>query len=99
MLIGIHAKSLSERQPTGVGEYVRRLLQHMLTLPEAREYRFRLYADKRLAFRAEGLVEDAWIGERILRAPLLWTQGRLAWELARHAPDIFFPAQHVFART
>ena len=99
MLIGIHAKSLSERQPTGVGEYVRRLLQHMLELPEAREQQFRLYVDKCLTFRVEGLVEDPWVGERRLGVFLLGTQGRLALELAWHAPDIFFTPQHVLPRT
>ena len=96
MLIGIHAKFLSEAHPTGVGKYARKLLEHMLLLPETREHRFRLYSDARYALH---VTRYSSVEVRTLRAPLLWTQARLGWELAWRAPDIFFTPQHVLPCT
>jgi len=94
VLIGINAKALSEKNPTGVAEYARKLLTHMLMLPEAKAHHFLFYAES---------VPDLLLPEnvtlRVLHAPYLWTQARLGWELWRRTPDMFFTPQHVLPLT
>ncbi|MDP3963877.1 MAG: glycosyltransferase family 1 protein [bacterium] len=101
MRIGIHAKALSEKNPTGVSVYARNLLARMLVLPEAKAHEWTLYTDGEIAkntkyqMPALSHVEGPNTKYRTLHTPFLWTQVRLAWELYRHMPDVFFTPQHV----
>ncbi len=112
MQIGVHAKALSEQNPTGVGLYTRYLLRHLVSLPEAASHRFLLYVNSARVlsrrkvgiptslnreFEASGKIENCKL--KIMHAPALWTQGRLACELFLRKPDIFFTSQHVLPKT
>lgn len=92
--IGINAKALSEKNPTGVAEYARALFSNMLSLSEAGKHSFVLYCEKPCALARRDNVEC-----RVMHSPLLWTQFALAKELWRRKPDVFFTPQHVLPKT
>lgn len=105
MRIGVHAKALSELQPTGVAVYARNLLSRMLALPAAQAHEWILYTDggivenTKYQISVPSDIEGQNIKYCLLRTPMLWTQVRLAWELLRRAPDVFFTPQHVLPLT
>ena len=82
MIIGVHAVAATRSQPTGVEVYTREVLRALAKLPDASAHRFLLYTNT---------ANGEW---KVLRAPFLWTQVRLSWEMFRHAPSVLFvPAQ------
>jgi len=91
MLIGIDASRSVVAERTGTENYSLYLIRALLELGQA--HRFTLY------FREEppeGLfVRNDRVGWRVIPFPRLWTHVRLAWELARHPPDVFYVPSHV----
>jgi len=91
MLIGIDASRSVAAERTGTENYSLYLIRALLELGQS--HRFRLY------FREEppeGLfVRSDRVAWRVMPFPRLWTHVRLAWELARHRPDVFYVPSHV----
>ena len=91
MLIGIDASRSVVAERTGTENYSLYLIRALLELGQA--HRFTLY------FREEppeGLfVRNDRVGWRVMPFPRLWTHARLAFELARHPPDVFYVPSHV----
>ena len=91
MLIGIDASRSVAAERTGTENYSLYLIRALLELGQA--HRFILY------FRQEppeGLfVRNDRVSWRVIPFPRLWTHARLAFELARHPPDVFYVPSHV----
>ncbi len=88
MLVGVDASRALADRPTGTETYSRRLIQALLRLGSS--HCFRLY------FRSApppDLFPKAEL--RTIPFPRLWTHVRLAWEMARHPPDLLFVPAHV----
>ncbi len=88
-VIGVDASRAVSQAPTGTEGYSYHLIRALLTaLPAG--YRARLY------FRTAP-TSEAFPGAelRIIPFPRLWTHVRLAWEMARYAPDVLFVPAHV----
>lgn len=98
MLIGIHAVAAFKKEKTGVEKYASQLIENMAMLPEAKEHRFVLYCnDSRLTTHNSQLkkILSENFKIKILRAPFLWTQARLAAHFIFKKPDAFFVPAHV----
>lgn len=91
MLIGIDASRASAVQRTGTEAYARFLIAALLPLAHARGHTVRLYynrpPDPSLFPDPHDAVVIPW--------PRLWTHLRLAYELRRRPPDLFFTPAHV----
>lgn len=88
MKIGIHAVAAANPERTGVGEYTYQLLKAWAASPPP-GHTFLVYSHAPLDFKLPPSFTF-----RQLRAPFLWTQGRLPFALWRDRPDImFFPSQ------
>lgn len=88
MLVGVDASRAIADHPTGTETYSRELVKALLSLDSS--HRFRLYfrsAPPSSLFRGAEL--------RPIPLPRLWTHVRLAWEMARHPPDLLFVPAHV----
>jgi glycosyltransferase involved in cell wall biosynthesis len=93
MLIGIDASRATRSKRTGTEAYAYFLIQALIPLAEARGHRLRLYFNRPPApdlFASSPAVET-----RIIRLARLWTHLRLAAELGRRPPDVFFTPAHV----
>jgi glycosyltransferase involved in cell wall biosynthesis len=88
MLVGVDASRALADRPTGTETYSRRLIQALLRLESC--HRFRLYFRKA---PPPDLFPEAEL--RTISFPRLWTHVRLAWEMARHPPDLLFVPAHV----
>jgi len=91
MLIGVDASRAAVPQRTGTENYSLYLIRALLQ--EGAAHRFRLYfngAPEPDLFPRSERVE--W---RVISFPRLWTHIRLAWEVARHPPDVLFVPAHV----
>lgn len=94
--IGIDGSRALRARRTGTERYSLEIIRHLLALPEAAEHFFRLYVQDE-----PGLVERQLFGVhprldvRLLPARRLWTHTALAWEVARHRPDVLFVPSHV----
>ena len=93
MIIGIDASRTIIGQRTGTEAYATFLLQAFIPLAVAHNHRIRLYFNQPPSpdlFHHRPQVEHVGIP-----FPRLWTHLRLAGELHRHPPDIFFTPAHV----
>lgn len=97
MIIGIDASRALRVQKTGTERYSLEIIRHLLTLPESRKYRWRLYLDRPdVEARITGHLPDvAHIELRMLPARHLWTHCALAREVTHHRPDVLFVPAHV----
>lgn len=97
MLIGINASSAFKERPTGVEEYTFQLIKHLAMIPESAEHRFILYLNSRL--KSKRILDmDDLPGNfliKFLAAPFLWTQARLAAEMAIIKIDVLFIPVHI----
>ncbi len=92
MLIAIDASRITRARRTGTEAYSLRLIQHMLSLEEARRHRFLLYLRES---PSPGLLPDVPNAEvRIIPFPRLWTHLRFAAALAFSRPDVTFVPAH-----
>lgn len=93
MLIGIDASRATRSRRTGTEAYAHFLIQALIPLAEAGGHRLRLYFNRPPApelFEPSPAVET-----RVIRLGRLWTHVRLAAELQRRPPDVFFTPAHV----
>jgi len=93
MVIGIDASRAETKQRTGTEAYTLFLLRYLIPLADEKGHQLRLY------FRQpppQGLLPEADHVERVvIPFPRLWTHVRLAWELYRRPPGVFFTPAHV----
>lgn len=93
MLIGIDASRTITGQRTGTEAYATFLLQTLLPLAVAQRHQIRLYFNQppppQLFFNLPYVEHVA------IPFPRLWTHLRLAAELHRRPPDVFFTPAHV----
>lgn len=96
MLIGIDASRAVTSQRTGTEAYAYFLIQALLPLAVGRRHQIRLYFNRP---PLENITTMAGIEQVMIPFPRLWTHIRLAWELQRRSPDIFFTPAHVIPFT
>jgi glycosyltransferase involved in cell wall biosynthesis len=97
MLIGVDASRAITGRRTGTEAYTFFLIQALIPLVEARGHLLRLYFNQPPPadlFAASQAVET-----RVIPLPRLWTHLRLATELRRRPPDVFFTPAHVIPVT
>jgi glycosyltransferase involved in cell wall biosynthesis len=93
VIIGIDASRTSTGQRTGTEAYAAFLLQALIPLAVAQKHQIRLYFNQPPSpdlFHSLPHVEQVAIP-----FARLWTHLRLAMELHRHPPDVFFTPAHV----
>ncbi|MDD5589902.1 MAG: glycosyltransferase family 1 protein [Candidatus Portnoybacteria bacterium] len=100
MIIGINATAAIKQPRTGVEEYAYRLIKHLTMLPEAGKHRFLLYLPAETRRAEAGVPFDFPLPPnfeiKILKWPLpMWTQLRLASEMAFNKPDALFIPAHI----
>ena len=97
MLIGIDASRAVTGKRTGTEAYAFHLIRSLITLTEGRNYQLRLYFNQP---PADGLFPNLpHIEQCVIPFARLWTHVRLAKELRRRAPDVFFTPAHVIPFT
>ena len=93
MVIGVDASRAATGLRTGTEAYSFFLIQALIPLVEAEGHRLRLYFNQA---PSTGLFADSIAVEsRVIPLSRLWTHIRLAAELARQPPDLFFTPAHV----
>lgn len=95
MIIGIHSLAALRRERTGVEEYAFQLLKNLAMLEESKKHRFLLYTPFLDAGAPEELAFPENFRVNVLRFPVMWTQIRLALEMALRKPDALFIPAHV----
>lgn len=98
MNIGIEATSATEAQKAGVGNYTYNLIRAIARL-QREEHTYTLYLRYPLRQQSEQAWSDSVPSEgknnsklisKVLRAPYLWTQARLPFELWMSPQDVYF---------
>lgn len=92
--IAIDASRATKAQPTGAERYALRLIQALIKANEARTKPFRFSLYFRDAPPADLFAKSAYVEERVIPLPRLWTHLRLAAALWRAKPDITFVPAH-----
>lgn len=93
MLIGIDASRAVTSIRTGTEAYAFQLISSLITLTEGQNYRLRLYYNQK---PADDLFPDLpHVESCVIPFARLWTHVRLANELNRRPPDVFFTPAHV----
>lgn len=99
MVIGIDASRATAAQLTGTEGYAYHLIHALMAWGQSGRLRHTL----RLYFNhipKPDLFPDVPFAERVvIPFPRLWTHLRLAWELHRRPPDVFFTPAHVIPYT
>ncbi len=93
MLIGIDASRAVTIQRTGTEAYAAFLIRALIPLAAERGHHLRLYFNQPPP--ANLLPDAAHMETAVIPFPRFWTHLRLAWELWRRPPDIFFTPAHV----
>jgi glycosyltransferase involved in cell wall biosynthesis len=94
MTIGINSAAAFKRPRTGVEEYTYQLIRHLTMLEENKRHRFVLYSHQLSAADVQLLPENFQISQ--LKWPLpMWTQIRLASEMALNRPEVLFIPVHI----
>jgi glycosyltransferase involved in cell wall biosynthesis len=93
MLIGIDASRATRSRRTGTEAYTHFLIQALIPQAESRGYRLRLYFNRPPA--PDLFARSPAVETRVIRLARLWTHLRLAAELRRRPPDVFFTPAHV----
>jgi len=93
MVIGIDVSRAVSSQPTGTEGYTLQLTKVLIPLAAERGHSIRLYFNSP---PADGFLPEADHLESVnIPFPILWTHLRLANELRRNPPDVFFTPAHV----
>lgn len=93
MLIGVDASRATRSQRTGTEAYAYFLIQALIPLAESRGHRLRLYFNRTPA--PDLFAQSPAVEARVIRLARMWTHMRLAAELRRRPPDVFFTPAHV----
>ena len=97
MIIGIDASRATKAQRTGTEGYAYFLIHALIGLAEGRGHQLRLYFNQP---PQEGLFpQAAHVEQLVMPLARVWTHVRLAWELYRRPPDVFFTPAHVIPLT
>jgi glycosyltransferase involved in cell wall biosynthesis len=103
MVIGFNAKAAFTQERTGVDEYVFWFIKTLINKGQNFNHQFIFYTDKLLKTQT---LEDIFgeklpdfIKIKVIPSKYLWTQGRLAYELYKNPPDVFFTPAHVLPLT
>jgi glycosyltransferase involved in cell wall biosynthesis len=97
VIIGIDASRAVTAQRTGTEAYAYFLIRALIPLAAAQNHHLRLYFNQP---PPPGLFPTAaHIDQVIMPFPRLWTHVRLAYELQRRPPEIFFTPAHVIPLT
>ncbi|MCI0396286.1 MAG: glycosyltransferase family 4 protein [Chloroflexi bacterium] len=97
MIIGIDASRAVASQRTGTEVYAWQLIQTLIPMAAGRGHRLRLYFNRPPAGRL--FPPASHVEEIAIPFPRLWTHLRLARELHRRPPDVFFTPAHVIPFT
>ena len=92
-MIGLDASRAVTAQRTGTEAYAFFLIRALIPVAAARGQRLRLYFNQPPP--PELFPTTAHVEMVSMPARRLWSQARLAWELRRRPPDIFFTPAHV----
>lgn len=84
MRIAVHAKVLSEDEPTGIGVYTHNILRALARIDKKNEYV--LYSNEPIRQK----VDAPNFHEKILRFPRFWSYLRLPWEFIGKRYDLLF---------
>lgn len=96
MVIGIDASRAAMGQRTGTEAYAYHLIENLIPLAHDHDHILRLYFNQP---PPTNLFSNPQQFEAVvIPFPRLWTHVRLAWELQRHPPDVFFTPAHVIPR-
>lgn len=93
MLLGIDASRAATGRRTGTEAYAYHLIQALIPLAEAGGHRLRLYFNQPPP--PELFSPSSTVELRVIPMARLWTHLRLAAELQRRPPDVFFTPAHV----
>ena len=97
MLLGIDASRAVTTQRTGTEAYAYYLIRALIEQTRASDIRLRLYFNQPPP--ANLFSPAPHIEQVVIPFPRLWTHIRLAWELHRRPPDVFFTPAHVLPLT
>lgn len=96
MIIGIDASRALRATQTGTERYALEIIRHLLALPAASNYQWRLYVD---AIVPQQYFADAasvaQVEHVVLPRQRLWTHRALAGELLQRPPHLLFVPAHV----
>lgn len=106
MIIGVDASRALRARRTGTERYALEIIRHLLALPAATQYQWRLYVDDDIVpgffgnldcgSHSEQSISEAVNVECVfLPRQRLWTHGALARELRLRPPDLLFVPAHV----
>lgn len=94
MLIGINATAAFKKPRTGVEEYTYQLIKHLTMLEESKRHRFILYSHQPGTISQQSFSDNFKIKQLKWFLPM-WTQIRLAGQLAINKPDVLFIPVHI----
>jgi len=94
MTIGINAVAAFKQPRTGVEEYTYQLIRYLTMLEESRKHRFILYSHLSSAASVLSWPDNFQVSQLKWPGPL-WTQIRLALEMAVHRPEVLFIPVHI----
>ena len=93
MLIGVDASRTTTTQRTGTEAYSLFLLREIARQSAAKGHEIRFYYNMRPREQLFSAADN--VDHRVIPFPRMWTHLRLASELHRNAPDVFFTPAHV----
>ncbi len=93
MIIGVDASRASAGQRTGTETYAFHLIQTLIPIATGKGHQLRLYLNQPPPENLAGSADN--VEQIVIPFPRLWTHLRLAWELHRRPPDVFFTPAHV----
>ena len=97
MVIGVDASRTVTAEHTGTEAYAYHLIQALIPLTRQKDYYLRLYFNQ--APRPDLFPALPHLESVVIPFPRLWTHFRLAWELQKRPPDVFFTPAHVIPMT
>lgn len=99
MLIGIDASRALRASRTGTERYALEIIHHLLHLPDATAYQWRLYLDTTppptFLPTAQQMQRSGQVEFCVLPRQRLWTHLALAREVIQRPPDVLFIPAHV----
>lgn len=98
MILGIDASRCAAANGTGVEGYSAAIIRHLLTLIHEQPHgvfdRVILYTPQEISESVLG-GRYAFVEQRVITLPRMWTQLRLSAEMVQEPPDVLFVPSHV----